>query len=444
MTNPSNTALEFDDIQSGALRPRPSPYAATYIGLRIDDRKAGRDLMRRALGVVNSAADATSRTGDAWVSLAITCEGLKALGVPQASIDSLAPEFQRGMAARAAFLKDTGESGPEHWEKPLGTPDLHVILTALAPDQTRLDALLARGRAAYEGMPGIKAIWRQDCYALPTEKEHFGYKDGIGQPAIEGSDTPRSNPLEAPLKAGEFVVGYPDETGCVQVSVPEVLAKNGTYVGFRKLYQRVGAFRQYLKANATKPGEEELLAAKMMGRWRSGAPLALAPDKDDPELAADTKRHNAFLYKEDDPRGFKTPIESHLRRMNPRDAEVIGLPRIHRIFRRGTVYGPPLPEGVLEDDGVDRGFVFAFVGACPGRQFEFVQSQWLNDGEFAGAGAAKDPIAGDSDGAGTFTIPQRPIRRCMQGLPRFVVTRGGEYGFMPSLSALKWLGGLDT
>jgi deferrochelatase/peroxidase EfeB len=136
-------SLEFEDIQSGVLRPRPSPYVATYIGLRIDDRKAGRDLMRRVRGVVNSAADATSRTGDAWVSLAITCEGLKALGVPQASIESLAPEFQRGMAARAAFLKDTGESSPEHWEKPLGTPDLHVILTALAPDQARLDALRA-------------------------------------------------------------------------------------------------------------------------------------------------------------------------------------------------------------------------------------------------------------------------------------------------------------
>ena len=75
-------SLEFEDIQSGVLRPRPSPYAATYILLRIDDRKAGRELMRRAVGVVNSCADTASKTGDAWVSLALTFQGLKALGVP--------------------------------------------------------------------------------------------------------------------------------------------------------------------------------------------------------------------------------------------------------------------------------------------------------------------------------------------------------------------------
>jgi deferrochelatase/peroxidase EfeB len=266
MNGTASVALELDDIQSGVLRPRPSPYAATYIALRIDDRKAGRELMRRALGVVNSAADAASRTGDAWVSISLTYQGLKALAVPQASLDSLDPVFQQGMAARAPTIKDIGESSPEHWEKPLGTPDVHVIITALAPDATKLEAVLTRARKAYEEMPGLKAIWRQDCYALPTEKEHFGFKDGIGQPAIEGSGIPGSNPLEAPIKAGEFVLGYPDEMGNIQVSQPEVLAKNGTYVGFRKLQQRVGAFRQYLKANAATAEAEEHLAAKMMGR----------------------------------------------------------------------------------------------------------------------------------------------------------------------------------
>jgi deferrochelatase/peroxidase EfeB len=130
--------------------------------------------------------------------------------------------------------------------------------------------------------------------------------------------------------------------------------------------------------------------------------------------------------------------------MNPRDAEVIGLPRLHRVFRRGTVYGPPLSEGVTQDDGVDRGFMFGFIGAIPGRQFEFVQSQWLNDGAFAGVGDAKDPIAGVHEGGGTFGIPQRPIRRTLVGLPSFVVTRGGEYAFMPGLRALKWLADLTT
>ena len=165
---------------------------------------------------------------------------------------------------------------------------------------------------------------------------------------------------------------------------------------------------------------------------------------DDPAVAADPKLHNDFMYKDDDPRGLKTPIESHIRRMNPRDAEVIGIPRLHRLIRRGTVYGPALPEGVLEDDGVERGFMYAVVGAHIDRQFEFVQSQWMNSGEFAGRGDAKDPISGSSHGTETFTIPERPIRRCVEGMPRFVVTRGGEYAFMPSLRALKWLGELAT
>ncbi len=130
---------------------------------------------------------------------------------------------------------------------------------------------------------GSRAIWRQDCHALSTGTEPFGFRDGISHPAIEGSGIPGTNPHEAPLKAGEFVLGYPDETGgMAPVPAPEVLGRNGTYVVFRKLHQRVAAFRRFLAESARGPEDEELLAAKMMGRWRSGAPLALCPFHDDP------------------------------------------------------------------------------------------------------------------------------------------------------------------
>src|SRR5262249_45249953 len=161
---------------------------------------------------------------------------------------------------------------------------------------------------------------------LPTDAEHFGFRDGISQPAIEGSGIPGTNSKETPLKAGEFLLGYRDETGGFpRMPQPEILGRHGTYVVFRKLHQRVAAFRQYLKANALNPEEEERLAAKMMGRWRSGAPLALCPFHDNPELGADPQRSNDFLFNEDDPRGFKTPPGSHIRRMNPRDAVIIGV-----------------------------------------------------------------------------------------------------------------------
>ena len=126
---------------------------------------------------------------------------------------------------------------------------------------------------------------------------------------------------------------------------PNLLGRNGTYVVFRKLHQRVAEFRRFLKANSTSADDEELLAAKMMGRWRSGAPLALCPLHDNPELGADPHRNNDFLYEADDPAGLKTPGGSHIRRTNPRDASIAGVARIHRMIRRGTAYGTMLPEG---------------------------------------------------------------------------------------------------
>ncbi|MGI5243002.1 Dyp-type peroxidase [Dactylosporangium sp. CA-139066] len=438
--NTTAARLELRDIQRGVLSPRPTPYAATYLLFRIDDPADGRQLMRRAAGVVTSAADEASALGDTSVSVAVTYHGLRTLGLPQRSLDTFAWEFRQGMAARHAALGDTADSAPERWEPPLGSPDVHVAVTVVAPDRGLLDAAIDRARPAYATLPGVTAIWRQECHALTSETEPFGYRDGVSHPAVKGSGIPGSNPLEPPLEPGEFVLGYPDELGGTQRIQPEILGRNGSYVAFRKLHQRVAAFRRYLAEHATTPGDEAMLAAKLMGRWRSGAPLALSPHRDDPALGADPHRRNAFGYA-DDPTGYVTPGGSHIRRTNPRDAAVAGEPRLHRMIRRGTVYGPPLPDGVLDDDGADRGIMFAFVGAHLGRQFEFVQSEWINDGVFFGAGGARDPIAGrhSPEHAG-YTIPRRPLRRRLEGLPQFVVTRGGEYCFMPGLRALRWLG----
>src|SRR5215212_7273676 len=177
---------------------------------------------------------------------------------------------------------------------------------------------------------------------------------------------------------------------------PEVLGRNGTYIVFRKLRTKVAAYRQYLRAKAADRADEALLGAKMVGRWQSGAPLALSPDHDDARLGADPDRRNDFGYA-DDPRGFKCPAGAHARRANPRDAfdgEGGVNVRLHRMIRRGTSYGPVLPEGVVDDDGADRGIIFVFAGAHLGRQFEFVKTQWLNDGIFIGAPLEKDPLVG--------------------------------------------------
>src|SRR3954470_12185472 len=446
-TATESPALELDDIQSGALHERPSPYVGTYLLLRIDDRAAGRELVRRVHDLADSGPPSPNPAGNAWITAAFTYNGLKALGVPQASLDSFAPEFREGMAARAALLGDVGESSPEHWERPFGTSEVHVALAALSPDEARLKPVVDRAIRAQKELAGVEVIWRQDCYQLPTGRTSFGFKDGIGQPAVEGSGREPTNPNEKPLKAGEIILGYPDETGELPpMPTPDVLGRNGTYVVFRKLHTKVAAYRQYLRAKAANRAEEALLGAKMVGRWHDGAPLALSPDHGDPELGGDPGRNNDFLYG-DDPRGFKCPVGAHARRANPRDSlESDGSTdvRLHRMIRRGTSYGPMLPEGVLEDDGADRGIIFVFAGAHIKRQFEFVKTQWLNDGIFIGAPNEADPLVGAADGTSSFTIPQRPIRRRLQELPPFVITRGGEYCFAPSLSALRWLSELPT
>jgi len=392
--------LELDHIQSGALHERPSPYVGRYLLLRIDDRAAGRELVRRLHPVVDASRDPTAAR-DAWATVAFTYRGLERLGVPQESLDSFAPEFRQGMAARAAELGDVGASDPANWEAPLGTPDVHIAISVISADSERLNTLSERARRAHAELPGIEVIWRQDCYQLPTGRTSFGFKDGIGQPAIDGSTRRGSNPHERPIKAGEFLLGYPDETGEVPpMPTPDVLGRNGTYIVFRKLHTNVAAYRQYLRANATDRAQEAQLGAKMVGRWQSGAPLSLAADADDRELGADPDRNDAYLYG-DDLKGFKCPVGAHARRANPRDSldgDGNVNVRLHRMIRRSTSYGPMLPEGVLEDDGIDRGIVFVFVGAHLKRQFEFVKTQWLDDGVFIGAPEESDPLVGRSDG----------------------------------------------
>ena len=161
----------------------------------------------------------------------------------------------------------------------------------------------------------------QDFGAQPGDLNSLGYKDGIDQPAIEGSGVEPLPGQGRPIKAGEFILGYPGEAGIpLPMPQPDILGRNGTYVGFRKYQSRVGAFNRFLRANGSTEEERELLAAKLVGRWRSGAPLTLAPDVDDPALGADPQRNNDFDYA-NDPHGRQVPFGCHIRRMNPRDTQ---------------------------------------------------------------------------------------------------------------------------
>src|SRR5262249_14182688 len=245
------------------------------------------------------------------------------------------------------------------------------------------------------------------------------------------------------IKAGEFILGYPGEAG-VPLPMPQsdILDRTGRYVAMRKYQTLVGTFNRFLRAHGNTEEERELIAAKLVGRWRSGAPLTLAPETDDPALGRDPHRNNDFNYA-DDQKGLKAPMGCHIRRMNPRDSELTRLTdvNLHRIIRRGTTYGPPYDPNAIseEDDRIPRGAIFLLISAKAMATLEFLQQEWINDGDFIGAGNERDPIIGRQEDDATFTIPKAPVRRRIHGIDTFNVLRGGEYFFMPSLSALKWL-----
>ena len=437
--------LELHEIQATVLRQRPAPYFGTHVVLRVDDARAGRAALRRLTPYIDSAAG-WRIAANAWLSVGISYAGLEALGLPQASLQSFPEAFRAGMAARARQLGDEGVNDPDNWDPPFGTGQAHIGVSAFSDSEEKWRRALDIARDQYEGFSGVTVVHMQDFGAQPGDLNPLGYKDGIDQPAIEGSGVeplPGQGPL---IKAGEFVLGYPGEAGVpLPMPRPDVLGRNGTYVGFRKYQTRVGAFNRFLRANGSTEEERELLAAKLVGRWRSGAPLTLAPDADDPGLGADPRRNNDFSYANDS-NGRRAPLGCHIRRMNPRDTALARLTdvNLHRLIRRGTTYGPPYdPEAVSEaDDEVPRGAYFLFISAKAMATMEFLQQEWINDGNFIGAGDERDPIIGLQEDGATFTIPREPVRRRIHGIETFNVLRGGEYFFMPSLSALRWLGEL--
>ena len=289
-------------------------------------------------------------------------------------------------------------------------------------------------------VPGVAPIWQQDTYVLPSERTSLGFKDGISHPAIEGSGIAGSNLHEEPFKAGEFVLGYPNEIGeLTPMPYPALLGRNGSYVVFRKLQTRVGAFRQYVRAHAATLRKRSC-SARISSAVAQRSPARVVPERDDPALGADPDRNNLSCRIRSTRAQFSTArmrdAGTHATRWNAVGVNI----RLHRISVAARATVRCCPRASWKTTGP----IAAFSSSSPpgeplARGFEFVKTQWINEGTFIGAPAEKDPLAGASDGTGTFTIPQRPIRRRLQSLPPFVITRGGEYCFAPGLRALHWL-----
>lgn len=452
--------------------------SAFYVLFAIEDAAAARAWLGR-LELAHAGARPVTRA----INLALSFTGLEALGLDAEARSGLSDELREGMVTehRRRLLGDHDDSDPEGWDwgGPRDERPVHGVLLLYAEDQDQLEALYAEQAADFEAS-GVIELSRLETRALPKKKEHFGFRDGMGQPDVLGLD--ERGPSWNSIAPGELLLGYRNQYDKLprspQVSAPSPLlpepdgspgrdfGRDGSYLVMRQLEQDVAGFWKSVAEKAAELRLEEvfpncgsgavMLAAKLIGRWPSGAPLVGCPDKDDESRCDDDE----FQYAKDDPDGLACPFGAHIRRANPRDwfldADANTSTRVanrHRILRRGRAYGPPLVESmetealrVASEDGKSRGLHFLCLNANIGRQFELVQHSWINGPKFGGLYNSADPLLGDSipestarSSASTFEIPAPPVRLRVRNMHRFVRTRGGAYFFLPSLRAVKYL-----
>lgn len=402
-----------------------------------------------------------------WVGLMISSKGYTKLDINLATELPSEPAyeaFKAGMAARAPLIGHTRPNdAPSGWIAEFkAETGVDACILIASDDKDDLDAVLVEISDAVSAA-GCEVAYQEPSAVLPGPfkgHEHFGFKDGISQPAVAGVDPNPETGEPAAVALGEFVLGYADETG--QTAKVGSLWKNGSFVAFERIAQHVAVFRQ-LAAKAAEGTNPTLnaadLEAKMVGRWPSGAPLEMAPEAD----PGDGGVTNAFEYKAEpfsDDDGHKTPRFAHVRKANPRD-ETRPDPEDpvarHRMIRRGVPFGPPLPPGATGDDGQARGLHFFCFVADLARQFEFVQSKWLNDQNFPSGGKPEtpngpylppkpgepadgpDPVVGEHDESASNALHQTSgIHTFVLG-PEVVSVTAGEYFFAPSISAIEQL-----
>jgi Dyp-type peroxidase family len=445
------------DIQGNILRGyKHHPHAAYLLG-RIEDARKARALLRRL------ADEGRIATDEDWgarprpptrVNLAFTRAALEQLGTDLRPFDRF-PDFCEGMYARArTHLGDLGANDPQRWDPKL--PDeLHLLFVVYGctPEM--------RNRAAEDLATELEAAslvvaHDQRADMLDGNREHFGFRDGFSQPALPGiAEDRRSRRGEGvqrrrlrlageewrSVRLGEFVLGHEDEDGVVPGGRHPLLV-NGTFMVWRKLEQDVDAFNAWVREHA---GEgqyaEEILRAKILGRWSNGDSLIRRPagtasgdGTDSPDPRAHDLEINDFSYV-DDPAGVSCPLGAHVRRANPRDALGFRTERTrrNRLIRRGMPYVDP--------DG-SRGLVFVCFNASIMRQFEQVQGNWLMGGDTFGLGDQRDFLTAGLDPG------QASLRMTIQGdrahppsfverTTPFVTVRGGYYLFVPGLKALR-------
>src|SRR6266404_4770185 len=233
--------LELGEIQHFLLA-RPRALAARYGFLTFRQPAGGRAWLSGIIDKVGTGRVVGSggATDSRWVTVALTWNGLRALGVNEPSLASFPEEFRQGMVARAEVLGDTGANHPDNWVGGLASPDLHAIVILFARDVAERERCVREHQQYAAQFPSVQALSTLDLEATPPLEyahDHFGYRDRLSQPVIEGTGEVPTPGSGGPLKAGEFFLGYPDEAGVTQALEPEILGRNGSFLAYRRMQE---------------------------------------------------------------------------------------------------------------------------------------------------------------------------------------------------------------
>ena len=491
------TAVDLGDIQGLVRFAYKHHTEAIFLLLRIKDPAAARQW-------IAAAPVASAQTQDPLpptvLQLAFTHAGLRALELPEDIAAAFSMEFVDGMSGnpnRSHRLGDVGPNDTAQWEWGAAgrIPHVGVFLYALRgrlkPWQDAIEVQIE---------PGFELMGRLSTSDMGG-LEPFGFIDGISQPQLDwGRERAVLDDKQLSYTnlscLGEYLLGYPNEYALytprplldlerdVQNLLPSAedapnkkdLGRNGSYVVLRQLRQDVSGFWQALDRYAG--GRADLrarLGESLVGRTLQGEPMVGLLHE---EIAGNASKSaadlNAFTYRSD-PQGQRCPLGAHIRRTNPRNADLppggcgwlgelirvlgfsskaraldlVASTRFHRLLRRGREYGLAVsPEHALKGtpDEPESGLQFMCLGANIERQFEFLQSAWVTSAKFDGLSDQADPLLGNrlsglgSSRSDAFCIPRSdaPDQR-LAGLPRFITVRGGAYFFLPGIRALRYL-----
>lgn len=385
------------------------------------------------------------------INVAFTAQGVGKLGLSHAGAD---PSFEVGMEVGAAQLGDSVGDWATIYR---GRKIDGVFMVALWDkniDHAETEALNAASALLGQFQPsGMAEVGREVGSLNRAEPGHemFGFADGVSQPAVDGlhkfvADDDQSQPGQDIVALGDFVLGpYAREVGG-KATPPQPWMKNGSYLVFRRLRQDVSGFDAYtqkhFKGFADSP---DAFAAKMVGRWKDGSPLARDPLRPNPAHDEDHfAENNDFEFGVQKVAQTRCPFNAHIRRVYPRSdvQDGPGSAEQKRILRAGIAFDH------TNATGGDQGLLFVCYQSSIVDKFQFIQTFWAN----ADGIPFEPPYVAGLDG----TMPDHPgidliigqaavrgaiwdSNKALQNVPKFVTATGGEYFFSPSIAGLKAL-----